>query len=119
MTARLGSIRVVARPWPRQERRAELAARDEADDKRAKTQSLVHMKREHRHCEPDHQKGHENNRHDRQQPRAWADFARSPALAVLVDGHGSPRVLYDEPNLRSPEAENYPAEFAWSYEACS
>jgi len=57
---------MVASPHPRDERRCELAAGDEADNEGAEPQAVVHVNREHRHRETDDEVRYEDHRHDRE-----------------------------------------------------
>jgi hypothetical protein len=58
---RASRVSVPACPHPRDERRGELASGDEADDKSAKAEALMHMEGKHWHCEADYQERDENH----------------------------------------------------------
>jgi hypothetical protein len=59
----------VARRHARQQRRAELAAGDEADDECAEAEILMDVKWQYRQSNADDQKGNQDDRHDRYQRR--------------------------------------------------
>jgi len=67
----LGAARVgmAAGPHAREDRGGKLAAGHETHQEGAETKSLVHMQRQHRQRDPDHEKSDEHRRHDRQQRR--------------------------------------------------
>jgi hypothetical protein len=56
-------------PGTRDQGRRELAAGDEPDGESSLPQSVVHVKRKHRHGDADDEKGDEDYAHDRQQAR--------------------------------------------------
>jgi hypothetical protein len=62
--ASASSIRKVARPDAREQRRRELAAGDKADHEGAQPKTMVHMKRQNRQGETNDQEGDRNHRHD-------------------------------------------------------
>ena len=80
---RAPGVGMPARPDARDDRGAELAAGDEADQERAEAKALMDMQREHRQGEADDDECGEHRRHDRQQrggrgaaPRRLAELGR-------------------------------------------
>ena len=90
-TVRLGP-RLSTRRHARQQRRAELAAGDEADNECAEAEILMDVKWQYRQSNADDQKGDQDDRHDRYQRRdkriRCCGAVRNDDFVFVVSVHG-------------------------------